>query len=110
MEIYDKLTQVQTAQVLSIPEGKVGLMSGCAEVSISVVNTETPSVATCAVAVDSSCIVVAVDISVVALLNSVLDVLDTGSVVFGVASSPIVILSVVVTVTFSGMVEATTVK
>lgn len=75
------------------------------------VNAETPSVVTCTVVVGGSCVAVTVGISVVALLSSVLDVLDTGSVVFGVVSPLAVVASLVVTlVVFGCSVEATTVK
>lgn len=68
-----------------------------AEVPISVVNVETPSVVMCAVVVAGCCVAVAVDISVVALLSSVLDVVDPRSVVFGEVSSVAVVASTVVT-------------
>lgn len=99
-------------RVLSLPEGKLGLFSvGSAEVSVSVVDTETTSVATCTVVVGGSCVVVAGNISVVALLNSVVEVLDTTFVVFGVVSSLTVVASLVVTlVAFELLVEAATVK
>lgn len=99
-------------RVLSLPEGKLGLFSVvCAEVSVSVVDTETTSVATCTVVVGGSCVVVAGNISVVALLNSVVEVLDTTVVVFGVVSSLTVVASLVVTLlAFDLLVEAATVK
>ena len=69
-------------------------------VLFSVVKAETPSVVTCRVAVGSSCAAVTVDISVVALLSSVLEVVDTTSVVFGVVSSLAVVALLVATVAF----------
>lgn len=82
--------------IFNIPGSKPGLsvgfrVVGCAvvwvEVPISVVNAETPSVVPCTVVVDGSCVPVTADISAVVLLSSsVLEVLDTLSVVFSVVS------------------------
>lgn len=77
-----------------------------AEVPISVVKAEPPSVV-CTVVVDGICVAVTVDISVVASF----ELLDTRSAVFGVVSSLVVVgSSVVKLVAFDLLVEATTVK
>ena len=81
-----------------------------AEVSPSVVNAEMPSVVTCTVVAGGSCVAVKVDISVVALLSSALEVLYPIFVVFCVVSSAVVVSSsVVMLVVFGCLVEATTV-
>lgn len=106
--------------ILNIPGDNVWLFSvgfrvECcvefwAEVPISVVNAEMPSLVTCTVVVGDSCVAVTLDISVVPLLNSV-ELLETCSVVIGAVSPLAVVASlVVILVVWEGLAEPTTVK
>lgn len=78
-----------------------------AEVGFSVVKVEIPLLVMSAVVVGICCVAVTVDISVAALLSSVLDVFDTRSVVFGVVGRSAVVASSVVTLEVCEVLETT---
>ncbi len=81
-----------------------------AVVPISVVNSVAPTVVDFTVVVGGSCVAVTFVISVVALLSSVLGVVDTRTVVFGVVISLAVVASLVVTIVTFEWSDVSTVK